>query len=84
MTKIDSIKVKKRVILPAVIITAVVIIGVFLTNPITSFVTAIQSSNMTVNEREGGIFIQDVALQFHALQCFCWVSVLIYRFPDLA
>ena len=58
MTKIDSIKVKKRVILPAVIITAVVIIGVFLTNPITSFVTAIQSSNMTVNEREGGIFVE--------------------------
>jgi uncharacterized membrane protein YkoI len=58
MTKIDSNKVKKRVILSAVIIAAVVILGVLLANPVISFVTAIQSSNMTVNERERGIFVE--------------------------
>lgn len=54
MTKTNSSKVKNRVILPVVIIAAVIIMGVFLTNPVISFVTAIQSSNMTTNER--GIF----------------------------
>ncbi len=54
MTKTNSSKVKNRVILPVVIIAAVIITGVFLTNPVISFVTAIQSSNMTTNER--GIF----------------------------
>jgi hypothetical protein len=58
MTKIDSNKVKKRVILSAVIIAAVVILGVLLANPVISFVTAIQSSNMTVNERERGLFVE--------------------------
>ena len=58
MTKIDSNKVKKRVILSAVIISAVVIIGVLFANPVISFVTAIQSSNMTVNERGGGKFVE--------------------------
>lgn len=56
MTKIDSNKVKKRVILSGVIIAAVVITGVLLANPVISFVTAIQSSNTTVNERGGGLF----------------------------
>ncbi len=55
MTKINSYKVKNKVILSVVIIAAVVITGVFLANPVISFVTAIQSSNMTSNER-GGIF----------------------------
>jgi hypothetical protein len=58
MTKIDSNKARKSVILPAVIIAAVVIIGVLLTNPVISFVTAIQSSNMTVNERHWGMFVE--------------------------
>jgi hypothetical protein len=58
MTKIDLNKVKKSVILSAVIIAAGVIIGVLLANPVISFVTAIQSSNMTVNERGGGIFVE--------------------------
>ncbi len=58
MTKIDSNKVKKRVILSAVILSAVVIIGVLLANSVISFVTAIQSSNMTVNERGGGKFVE--------------------------
>ncbi len=61
MTKIDSNKVKKRVILSAVIIAAVVIIGVLLANPVISFVTAIQSSNMTVNERDRGIVCRTIA-----------------------
>jgi hypothetical protein len=46
------------VILSAVIIAAVVILGVLLANPVISFVTAIQSSNMTVNERERGLFVE--------------------------
>ena len=50
MTKINSNKVKNRVILPVVIIAAVVITGVLLANPVISFVTAIQSSNLTANE----------------------------------
>ena len=58
MTKIDSNKVKKRVILPVVIIAAVVITGVLLANPVISFVTALQSSNMTANERGGGMFVE--------------------------
>lgn len=54
LTKTNSNKVKNRVILSVVIITAVVITGVFLASPVISFVTAIQSSNMTTNDR--GIF----------------------------
>jgi uncharacterized membrane protein YkoI len=54
MTKINSNKLKNRVILPVVIIAAVAITGVFLANPVISFVTAIQASNMTSNEK--GIF----------------------------
>lgn len=52
MTKTNSnkIKTKNRVILSVVIMTAVVITGVFLASPIVSFVTAIQSSNMTAKE----------------------------------
>ena len=53
MTKINSNKAKNRVILPVVIIAVVVITGVFLASPVISFVTAIQSSNLTANE--GGI-----------------------------
>ena len=56
MTKINSNKVKNRVILPVVIIAVVVITGVLLANPVISFVTAIQSSNLTANER--GIFVE--------------------------
>ena len=56
MTKINSNKVKNRVILSVVIIAAVVITGVLLANPLISFVTAIQSSNLTANER--GIFVE--------------------------
>lgn len=56
MTKINSNKVKNKAILPVVIIAAVVITGVLLANPVISFVTAIQSSNMTSNET--GIFIE--------------------------
>ena len=41
-------------ILSAILITVVVVTGVFLANAVISFVTAIQSSNMTINE--GGIF----------------------------
>ena len=51
MTKIKSNKVKNKVILPVVIIAAVIITGVYLASPIVTFVTAIQSSNMTANER---------------------------------
>jgi hypothetical protein len=58
MTKIDLNKVKKRVILSAVIIAAGVIIGVLLANPVISFVTAIQSSNMTLNESGWGKFVE--------------------------
>ena len=50
MTKINSNKAKNKVILPVVIIAAVIITGVFLASPVISFVTAIQSSNMTTNE----------------------------------
>lgn len=57
MTKLNSNKSKNKLILPVVIITAVAITGVFLANPVISFVTAIQSSNMTSNER-GGTFIE--------------------------
>lgn len=56
MTKINSNKVKNKVILPVVIIAAVVITGVLLANPVISFVTALQSSNMTSNERGGEIY----------------------------
>ncbi len=54
MTKTNSNKLKNRVILPVVIIAVVVITAVFLANPVISFVTAIQSSNITTNEK--GIF----------------------------
>ena len=39
-------------ILYVIIIAVVVITGVFLTSPVISFVTALQSSNMTTNESE--------------------------------
>jgi uncharacterized membrane protein YkoI len=58
MTKINSNKVKKRLILPVVIIAAVVITGALLVNPAISFVTAIQSSNKTTNERGEGMFVE--------------------------
>ena len=58
MTKIDLNKVKKRVILSAVIIAAVVILGVLSANPVISFVTAIQSSNITLNESGWGKFVE--------------------------
>jgi len=54
MTSTNSNRVKNKVILSAILITAVVVTGVFLASPVISFVTAIQSSNMTINE--GGIF----------------------------
>ena len=54
MTSTNSNRVKNKVILSAILITAVVVTGVFLASPVISFVTAIQSSNMTTNE--GGIF----------------------------
>ena len=50
MTKINSNKAKNKVILPVVIIAAVIITWIFLASPVISFVTAIQSSNMTTNE----------------------------------
>ena len=43
-------------ILSIVIITMIVITGVFLTNPLVSFVTAIQSSNMAATEN--GILVE--------------------------
>ena len=52
MTKINSNRAKNKMILYVVIITTVIIMGVFLTSPVISFVTAIQSSNMTTNESE--------------------------------
>ena len=54
MTKINPNKVKNRMILTVVIVTAAVITLVFLANSVTSFVTAIQSSNKTPTE--SGIF----------------------------
>ena len=54
MTSTNSNRVKNKVILSAILITAVVVTGVFLASPVISFVTAIQSSNMTINE--SGIF----------------------------
>lgn len=54
MTRSNSNRVKSKVIVSAILITAVVVTGVFLANPVISFVTAIQSSNMTINE--DGIF----------------------------
>lgn len=53
MTKINSNKLRNRVILPVVIIAAVAIAGVFLANPVISIVTALQASNMSLNESEG-------------------------------
>ena len=50
MTNTNSNKVKNRMILPVVIIAVVVITGILLVNPVISFVTAIQLSNMTTNE----------------------------------
>src|SRR6476619_5781623 len=54
MTRTNSNRVKNKVIISAILITTVVVTGVFLPSPVISFVTAIQSSNMTINE--GGIF----------------------------
>ena len=54
MIRKDSNGVKNMVILSTILITAVVVTGVFLAGPVISFVTAIQSSNMTINE--SGIF----------------------------
>ena len=51
MTKINSNKVKNRVILPVVIIAVVVITAVMKANQVISFVTDIQSKNITQNER---------------------------------
>ena len=53
MTKINSNKLRNRVILPVVIIAAVAIAGVFLANPVISIVTAFQASNMSSHETEG-------------------------------
>src|SRR3712207_5255350 len=50
MTKINSNKSKNKVILPVVIIATIAITGVFLANPVISFVTALQESNVTSNE----------------------------------
>ena len=56
MTKTNSNKIKNRMILSIVIITMIVITGVFLANPLVSFVTAIQSSNMAATEN--GILVE--------------------------
>ena len=52
MTKINSNRAKNKMKLYVVIIATVIIMGVFLTSPVITFVTAIQSSNMTTNESE--------------------------------
>ncbi len=52
MTKINSNRAKNKMILYVVIIATVIIMGVFLTSPVITFVTALQSSNMTTNESE--------------------------------
>jgi hypothetical protein len=52
MTKINSNKSKNKVILPLVIIAAIVVTGIYLANPVISLVTALQASNVTLNERE--------------------------------
>ena len=46
----DSTIWKKRIILPIVIITIIITTGVFLVNPVISFVTALQSSNIVTTK----------------------------------
>ena len=55
MTKINPNRVKTKVILPVVILAGVIISGVLLADPVISFVTANQPSNMT-SSKMGEIF----------------------------